>query len=212
MIGCSPVMSHIHVHVLHKLKIKAWVDKARWCSASWYQQSWIGVVWFCQIKTNPVTLNFVHLPSWYRTQVISKDGKTPSSTHLKINEERKSPFLISPVFSSHEPTFNLSSVSQTLFCFSAKRLHDSAAAWDCCLVPVTKTVNSAGPNKTERPCKLWHRRQMESCLVPSGLSSGGYQDNTKMPTASPQTLKQKFHNHDTWEYHNQLCISHSAFI
>ncbi len=105
MIGCSPVMSHIHVHVLHKLKIKAWVDKARWWSASWYQQSWIGVVWFCQIKTNPVTLNFVHLPSWYRSQVISKDSKTLSSTHLKINEERKSPFLISPVFSSHEPAW-----------------------------------------------------------------------------------------------------------
>ncbi len=39
-------MSHIHVHVLHKLRIKAWVDKESWWSASWYQQSWIGVVWF----------------------------------------------------------------------------------------------------------------------------------------------------------------------
>ncbi len=27
VIGCSPLMSHIHVHVLHKLRIKAWVDK-----------------------------------------------------------------------------------------------------------------------------------------------------------------------------------------
>ncbi len=43
--------------MLQKLRIKAWVDKESWWSASWYQQSRIGVVWFCQLKTNPVTLN-----------------------------------------------------------------------------------------------------------------------------------------------------------
>ncbi len=26
-----------------------------WWSASWYQQSQIGVLWFCQLETNPVT-------------------------------------------------------------------------------------------------------------------------------------------------------------
>ncbi len=36
---------------------QAWVDRESWWSASWYQQSRIGVVWFCQLKTNPVTLN-----------------------------------------------------------------------------------------------------------------------------------------------------------
>ncbi len=67
------MMSHIHVDVLHKLRIKAWVVKENWWSASWYQQSQIGVVWFCQLKTNPVTLHlfFYHhgtgpcLRNWY---------------------------------------------------------------------------------------------------------------------------------------------------
>ncbi len=36
---------------------QAWVDRESWWSASWYQQSQIGVVWFCQIKTYPITLN-----------------------------------------------------------------------------------------------------------------------------------------------------------
>ncbi len=38
-------------------------------SASWYQLSQIGVVWFCQLETNPVT-EFVQLPSWYRPLVF----------------------------------------------------------------------------------------------------------------------------------------------
>ncbi len=36
---------------------QAWVDRESWWSASWYQQSQIGVVWFCQLKTYPITLN-----------------------------------------------------------------------------------------------------------------------------------------------------------
>ncbi len=36
---------------------QAWVDRDSWWSASWYQQSQIGLVWFCQLKTNPVTLS-----------------------------------------------------------------------------------------------------------------------------------------------------------
>ncbi len=35
----------------------SWVDRESWWSASWYQQSQIGVVWFCQLKTYPITLN-----------------------------------------------------------------------------------------------------------------------------------------------------------
>lgn len=31
-----------------------------WWSASWYQQSRTGVIWFCQCKTNPVTLSLLH--------------------------------------------------------------------------------------------------------------------------------------------------------
>ncbi len=42
---------------------QAWVDRESWWSASWYQQSQIGVVWFCQFKTNPITLNlFIYRP------------------------------------------------------------------------------------------------------------------------------------------------------
>ncbi len=58
VIGCSLLMSHIHVHTLHKLRTKAWVDKESWCSASWYQQRQIWVLWLCQLKTNPVTRNY----------------------------------------------------------------------------------------------------------------------------------------------------------
>ncbi len=36
---------------------QAWVDRESWWSASWYQQSQIGVVWFCQLKTYPIILN-----------------------------------------------------------------------------------------------------------------------------------------------------------
>ncbi len=36
---------------------QAWVDRESWWSASWYQQSWIGLVLFCQLQTNPVTLS-----------------------------------------------------------------------------------------------------------------------------------------------------------
>ncbi len=38
---------------------QAWVDRESWWSASWYQQSQIGVVWFCQLKTNPITLSLL---------------------------------------------------------------------------------------------------------------------------------------------------------
>ncbi len=38
---------------------QAWVDRESWWSASWYQQSQIGVVWFCQLKTYPITLNLL---------------------------------------------------------------------------------------------------------------------------------------------------------
>ncbi len=38
---------------------QVWVDTESWWSASWYQQSRIGVVWFCQLKTNSVTLNLL---------------------------------------------------------------------------------------------------------------------------------------------------------
>ncbi len=34
---------------------QAWVDRESWWSASWYQQSRIELVWFCQLRTNPVT-------------------------------------------------------------------------------------------------------------------------------------------------------------
>ncbi len=33
---------------------QAWVDRESWRSASWYQQSQIGVVWFCHLKTYPI--------------------------------------------------------------------------------------------------------------------------------------------------------------
>ncbi len=47
---------------------QAWVDRESWWLASWYQQSRIGLVWFCQLKTNPVTLScsgniMVHAPA-----------------------------------------------------------------------------------------------------------------------------------------------------
>ncbi len=37
---------------------QAWVDRESWWSASWYQHSRIGLVWFSQLKTNPVTCFF----------------------------------------------------------------------------------------------------------------------------------------------------------
>ncbi len=36
---------------------QAWVDRESWWSASWYQQSQIGVVWFCQFKMYLITLS-----------------------------------------------------------------------------------------------------------------------------------------------------------
>ncbi len=37
---------------------QVWVDRESWWSASWYRQSRIGVVWFCQLKTY-ITLNLL---------------------------------------------------------------------------------------------------------------------------------------------------------
>ncbi len=56
VIGCSPVMSHSCAHA-PLTQDQAWVDRESWWSASWYQQSQIGVVWFCQLKTYPITLS-----------------------------------------------------------------------------------------------------------------------------------------------------------
>ncbi len=42
VIGCSPLVR---------------VDRESWWSASRYQESQIAVVWFCQLKTYPITLN-----------------------------------------------------------------------------------------------------------------------------------------------------------
>ncbi len=53
VIGCSPLMSHFHVHA-PLTQDQAWVDRESWWSASWYQQSQIGVVWFCHLKTYPI--------------------------------------------------------------------------------------------------------------------------------------------------------------
>ncbi len=79
VIGCSPLMSHSCAHA-PLTRDQAWVDRESWWSASWYQQSQIGVVWFCQLKTNPLTLNlfiyhhgtgpwslaptFINTPAW----------------------------------------------------------------------------------------------------------------------------------------------------
>ncbi len=74
------VLQWCHTYVLHKLRIKAWVDKESWWSVSWYQQSQIGVVWFCQLETNPVTLNLF----------IYHHGTGPSS--------ESTPFCLSVLF------------------------------------------------------------------------------------------------------------------
>ncbi len=41
--------------------------------ASWYQQSQIGVVWFCQLNLS-YDSEFVHLPSWYMPLVLLVQG------------------------------------------------------------------------------------------------------------------------------------------
>ncbi len=45
--------STLHVHVLHKLSIKAWVERRNWWSSWGCQQSLSALVWFGQLKTNP---------------------------------------------------------------------------------------------------------------------------------------------------------------
>lgn len=40
---------------IHELRIRAWADS--WWSPSWYKQSLTGLVWFCQLKTNPITIS-----------------------------------------------------------------------------------------------------------------------------------------------------------
>jgi len=49
-------MSNFHVHMLHSYRprIKAWADRNNWWSVP-HQQSLNGLVWFCQLETNPLT-------------------------------------------------------------------------------------------------------------------------------------------------------------
>ncbi len=53
---------------------QAWVDRKSWWSNSWYRQSQIGLVWFCQLKTNPVILSLLshHHGTGFPKSIISK--------------------------------------------------------------------------------------------------------------------------------------------
>ncbi len=139
MIGCSPMMSHIHVHVLHKLRIKAWVDKESWWSASWYQQSRIGVVWFCQLETNPVTLNLF----------IYHHGTGPwSPAEFSSNLEKKTSPACSP----------------RLFLNSKNAENGLVFSWRPVLQGFLERANSEGRENTEQhPCENWD--VLRSCLT-----------------------------------------------
>ncbi len=62
---------------------QAWVDRESWWSASWYQESQIGVVWFCQLKTYPITLNLFIYHHGTGPGSSRLNGTAPTSRHWK---------------------------------------------------------------------------------------------------------------------------------
>jgi len=61
--------------------IHPWVHKEISWSPSLYQQSRIGVVWFCQLETNPVTWN---LSSYHHVQVPGRAGMLFNETERAV--------------------------------------------------------------------------------------------------------------------------------
>jgi len=49
--------TEVTAKLLNSGRIKAWVDRESWWSASLYQRSLVGLVWFCQLETNHATLS-----------------------------------------------------------------------------------------------------------------------------------------------------------
>lgn len=120
-------------------------------------------------------------------------GQEPSCLYMET--------IIQSVFSILKDTLWLYT-----FVFSAKRLHDSVAAWDWDLTTVTQTVNSAGPNQAEGPCTRdrWRdvsylvvfpqeaARKIQRCqLLHDGHFSWGIANGWK-----PKLLSRKLHADD----------------